>query len=76
MSESSDRPLLDLIRRRGPLTVAEMAEALGVTPTAIRNPTAKPAAPDPTARLLPDIRKANSSSHLRRTRHDAASALR
>jgi len=37
MSESSDRPLLDLIRRRGPLTVAEMAEALGVTPTAIRN---------------------------------------
>src|SRR3954462_15302390 len=37
MSESSDRPLLDLIRRRGPLTVAEMAGALGVTPTAIRN---------------------------------------
>lgn len=34
---ASDRPLLDLIRRRGPLTVAEMAEALGVTPTAIRN---------------------------------------
>ncbi|HEX8203004.1 MAG TPA: MarR family transcriptional regulator [Isosphaeraceae bacterium] len=35
--ESSDRPLLDLIRRRGPLTVAEMTEALGVTPTAVRN---------------------------------------
>src|SRR5919112_266013 len=35
--ESADRPLLDLIRRRGPVTVAEMAVALGVTPTAIRN---------------------------------------
>ncbi len=37
MNESSDRPLLDLIRRQGPLTVAEMGQALGVTPTAIRN---------------------------------------
>ena len=37
MSDSSDRPLLDLIRRQGPMTVAEMVEALGVTPTAIRN---------------------------------------
>ncbi len=37
MNESSDRPLLDLIRRQGPMTVAEMGEALGVTPTAIRN---------------------------------------
>jgi predicted ArsR family transcriptional regulator len=37
MSETSDRPLLDLIRRRGPLTVAEMAAALGVTATAVRN---------------------------------------
>ena len=37
MNDSSDRPLLDLIRRQGPLTVAEMGEALGVTPTAIRN---------------------------------------
>src|SRR4051794_17136480 len=36
MSESSDRPLLDLIRRRGPLTVLEMASSLGVTSTAIR----------------------------------------
>jgi predicted ArsR family transcriptional regulator len=36
-AESSDRPLLDLIRRRGPLTVAEMALALEVTPTAVRN---------------------------------------
>lgn len=35
--ETSDRPLLDLIRRRGPLTVAEMALALEVTPTAVRN---------------------------------------
>lgn len=34
--ESSDRPLLDLIRRRGPLGVAEMAAAMDVTPTAIR----------------------------------------
>jgi predicted ArsR family transcriptional regulator len=33
----SDRPLLDLIRRRGPLTVAEMAAALEVTATAVRN---------------------------------------
>jgi predicted ArsR family transcriptional regulator len=35
--EPSDRPLLDLIRRRGPLTVTEMAEEMGVTSTAIRN---------------------------------------
>lgn len=37
MTESSDRSLLDLIRRHGPLTVAEMVERLGVTPTAVRN---------------------------------------
>ena len=37
MSESSDRPLLDLIRRHGPLTVAEMADRLAVTATAVRN---------------------------------------
>jgi len=37
MTESSDRALLDLIRRNGPLTVAEMAEELRVTPTAVRN---------------------------------------
>ena len=37
MFDSSDRPLLDLIRRQGPLTVTEMAEALGVTATAVRN---------------------------------------
>ena len=36
MNDSSDRPLLDLIRRQGPLTVAEMGRSLGVTPTAIR----------------------------------------
>ncbi len=35
--DTSDRPLLDLIRRRGPLTVAEMAREIGVTQTAIRN---------------------------------------
>lgn len=37
MTESSDRTLLDVIRRHGPLTVAEMAKELGVTATAIRN---------------------------------------
>ena len=41
MSESSDRALLDLIRRGGPLTVAEMAVNLGVTATAIRNRLAR-----------------------------------
>ncbi len=35
--ESTDRPLLDLIRRSGPLTVDAMAASLKVTPTAIRN---------------------------------------
>jgi len=35
--ETADRSLLDLIRRHGPLTVAELAERQGVTPTAIRN---------------------------------------
>ncbi len=37
MSESSDRELLDLIRRSGPLTVAEMGRRLSVTATAVRN---------------------------------------
>lgn len=37
MTETSDRLLLDLIRRHGPLTVAEMAKRLEVTPTAVRN---------------------------------------
>jgi len=37
MAESSDRSLLDLIRRHGPLTVAEIGDRLGVTPTAVRN---------------------------------------
>jgi predicted ArsR family transcriptional regulator len=41
MSESSDRALLDLIRRAGPLSVAEMAASLGVTDTAIRNRLAR-----------------------------------
>jgi len=36
MSESSDRTLLDLIRRSGPATVVELAASLGVTATAIR----------------------------------------
>ncbi len=37
LSEGSDRSLLDLIRRRGPLGVPEMSQAFGVTATAIRN---------------------------------------
>ncbi len=37
MTESSDRSLLDLIRRHGPMSVAGMVERLGVTPTAVRN---------------------------------------
>lgn len=37
MVVSTDRELLDLIRRRGPLTVSEMAQQLGVTGTAVRN---------------------------------------
>lgn len=37
MAETSDRALLDLIRRRGPLTVDEMAAETGVTGTAVRN---------------------------------------
>jgi len=41
MNESSDRELLDLIRRRGPLTVVEMGASLGVTGTAIRNRLAR-----------------------------------
>jgi predicted ArsR family transcriptional regulator len=41
MSESPDRQLLDLMRRRGPLTVAEMAASSGVTATAIRNRLAR-----------------------------------
>jgi predicted ArsR family transcriptional regulator len=41
MTVSSDRALLDLIRRGGPLTVAEMAASLGVTGTAIRNRLAR-----------------------------------
>ena len=41
MSESSDRELLDLIRRAGPLTVVEMEGHLGVTGTAIRNRLAR-----------------------------------
>ena len=41
MNDSSDRELLDLIRRRGPLTVVEMGESLGVTGTAIRNRLAR-----------------------------------
>ncbi len=41
MSESSDRELLDLIRRCGPLTVAEMGTHLGVTGTAVRNRLAR-----------------------------------
>jgi predicted ArsR family transcriptional regulator len=41
MFESSDRELLDLIRRSGRLTVAEMAKHLAVTDTAVRNRLAR-----------------------------------
>lgn len=41
MSESSDRALLDLLRRRGPMTVIELSSHLGVTGTAIRNRLAR-----------------------------------
>jgi predicted ArsR family transcriptional regulator len=41
MSVASDRSLLDLIRRDGPLTVVEMAQRLGVTSTAVRNRLAR-----------------------------------
>ncbi len=41
MSESSDRGLLDLIRRCGPLPVVEMGARLGVTGTAVRNRLAR-----------------------------------
>ena len=41
MSESSDREMLDLIRRNGPLTVVEMGARLGVTGTAVRNRLAR-----------------------------------
>lgn len=37
MGETSDRPLLDLIRRHGPLTIHDIVTHLGVTPTAVRN---------------------------------------
>lgn len=37
MSEATDRELLDLIRRYGPLAVPEMVERMGVTSTAVRN---------------------------------------
>ena len=37
MNDSSDRPLLDLIRRQGPISIAALVDQLGVTPTAIRN---------------------------------------
>jgi predicted ArsR family transcriptional regulator len=35
--DSSDRPLLDLIRRSGPMPIAQMVAELKVTPTAVRN---------------------------------------
>jgi predicted ArsR family transcriptional regulator len=41
MSETSDRTILDLIRRRGPLSIADLASFLEVTPTAVRNRLAR-----------------------------------
>ena len=37
MSETTDKTLLDLIRRHGPLTILQIVAHLGVTPTAVRN---------------------------------------
>jgi predicted ArsR family transcriptional regulator len=37
MAETTDQSLLELIRRHGPLTVADMAGRTGVTATAVRN---------------------------------------
>jgi predicted ArsR family transcriptional regulator len=59
MSDSSDRELLDLIRRSGPLTVADMTASLGVTGTAIRNRL---------ARLLGSGLVVRQAEHLRRGR--------
>lgn len=36
MNDTSDRPLVDLLRRRGPSTVEELAREIGVTATAVR----------------------------------------
>jgi predicted ArsR family transcriptional regulator len=36
VAESSDRGILDLLRKTGPLGIAELAKATGVTPTAVR----------------------------------------
>ena len=36
LSQSSDRPLMDLVRRVGPISVEDLAEHMNVTPTAIR----------------------------------------
>ncbi len=41
MSESADRNLLDVLRRSGPLTIAELVDRLGVTGTAVRNRLAR-----------------------------------
>jgi predicted ArsR family transcriptional regulator len=37
MTENSDRSLLDVIRRHGPLTVSDLARHVNVTATAVRN---------------------------------------
>lgn len=36
IAQSSDRPLMDLIRRNGPISVEDLTERMDVTPTAIR----------------------------------------
>ncbi len=36
VSQTSDRPLMDLVRRVGPISVEDLAERMSVTPTAIR----------------------------------------
>lgn len=36
ISQSSDRPLMDLVRRQGPISVEDLADHMNVTPTAVR----------------------------------------
>jgi predicted ArsR family transcriptional regulator len=41
MTETTDRPLLDRLRKSGPQTIAELSEYLGVTATAVRHRLAR-----------------------------------
>src|SRR5438552_10571058 len=41
LSETSDQALLELLRRRGPMTIAELTSAIGVTANAVRQRLAR-----------------------------------